>query len=101
MQGILQKHEMENRMLAEKLLSIKQQIIDSDNFNIKNQKYPGMRWTSFGKGNAVLYFTEEIIGNNRTDVTFYLVMEYGSGKAIKVNLSELKEFYLVEHTHQV
>ena len=101
MKGILEKHEKENRMLAEKLLAIKQQILDSNSFNTDNKKFSGLRWSSFGKGEAVLYFSEEIAGNNKTDVNFYLIMVYGSNKAIKVNLVELKEFYLIDETNKI
>lgn len=101
MQGILSKHEAENKLLAEKLVAIKQQIIDSDKFKTENQKYEGLRYTSFGKGQATLYFIEENVGNNKTDTKFSLVLEYGNGKAFKVGIEELSDFYLIEGTEQV
>lgn len=101
MQTILQKHEKENQLLAEKLVGIKQQIIDSDKFKTENQKYSGMRITSFGKSQGQLYFTEENVGNNRTDIKFSLVMEYGNGKAFKVGLEELIDFYVIEDTKMI
>ena len=32
MKGILEKHELENRMMAEKLVAFKQQLIDTGNY---------------------------------------------------------------------
>lgn len=101
MQGILQKHESENKLLAEKLVAIKQQIIDSDKFKTENQKYAGMRLTSFGKYQGTLYFIEENVGNNKTDMKFSLVLEYGNGKAFKVGMEELTDFYLIENTKMI
>lgn len=101
MQGILQKHEAENKLLAEQLLAFKQQIIESDTFNYENQKFEGFRYSSFGKSPALLYFTEESIGDNKTDLTYSLIMEYGSGRAIKVNVSKLEDFYINEGTNQI
>lgn len=99
MQGILQKHEKDNQLLAEKLVAFKQQITEADSFKHENQKYKGLRWTSFGKSEATLYFSEESKGGNSGD--FYIILEYGSGRAFKINLEQLDEFYIVEGTHQV
>jgi hypothetical protein len=101
MQTILHKHESENRQLAEQLVAFKQQIIESDSFNTSNRKFEGQRWTSFGKSNAILYFAEESKGDNKVEVEYYLIMEYGAGKAFKVNLESLKEFYVVQDTFQL
>jgi len=101
MQKILQKHEKDNQMLAEKLVAFKQQIIDSDKFKTENQKYEGLRYTSFGKGRATLYFIEENVGNNKTDTKFSLVLEYGSGKAFKISIAEMTDFYKIEGTNQI
>lgn len=101
MQTILQKHESENRQLAERLVEFKQQIIKSDSFNISNRKFEGQRWTSFGKSKATLYFAEESKGDNKVEVEYYLVMEYGAGKAFRINIESLKEFYVVQDTFQL
>jgi hypothetical protein len=101
MQNILQKHEKENRLLSEQLVAFKQQIIESDSFNTSNTKYEGLRWTAFGKSKATIYFTEESRGGNKTEVDYFIVIEYGSGKAFKVKLDSLKEFYIIEQTNQL
>ncbi|CAI2368937.1 unnamed protein product [Moneuplotes crassus] len=101
MQVILQKHEKENQQLAGKLMTVKQQIIDSCIFKTENRKYSGTRVTSFGKSQATLYFTEDDVGDNKTDPMFSLVLEYGSGKAFKVSMKNLTDFYLIEGTNQI
>jgi hypothetical protein len=101
MQNILQRHEKENRLLSEKLVAFKQQIIESDSFNTSNKKYEGLRWTAFGKSKAIIYFTEESGGGNKTELDYFIVIEYGSGKAFKVKLDSLKEFYIIEQTNQL
>lgn len=101
MQTILKKHEDDNRMLAEQLVAFKQQIIESDNFQRENKKFKGLRHGSFNKSEGVLYFTEESKGDNKTDKEYFLVMEYGSGSAVKVNLRSLEEFFIVENTNQI
>lgn len=101
MQNILQKHEAENRKLAEQLVAFKDQIMESDSFTKSNTKFKGLRHGSFGKSQGMLYFAEESEGDNKTGYEYYLVMEYGSGSAVKVNLRNIDEFYIIEGTHQV
>ena len=101
MQNILRKHEDENKKLAEQLYAFKQQIIDSDTFSKDNKKYDGWRHSTFGKNQALLYFTEENVGDFKTDNVYYLVMEFGSGSAVKIALNKLEEFYMVEDTKQI
>lgn len=101
MQNILKKHEEENKKLAEQLLIYKQQIIESNTFTMDKKKYSGYRFDLLSKSAATFYFTEENIGNFKTDNEYYLVMEYGSGKAIKIALNKLDEFYWIEGTNQI
>ena len=53
MKGILEKHELENRMMAEKLVAFKQQLIDTGNYEDDNnfdeeeeeeKKKDGSKW---------------------------------------------------------
>ena len=101
MQNILKKHEDDNRILAEQLFAFKQQIIESNTFTMGNKKYSGWRFDILTKSEATLYFTEENVGNFKTENEYFLVMEYGSGKAVKIALSKLDEFYQVEGTNQI
>ena len=102
MQEILQKHESENRKMAEQLVAFKQQLIESDNFTKSNLKFTGFRIGSFGaKTSAVLYFTEESEGQNDSEIQNYIIMQYGSGSAIKVDIGKLDEFYIIEGTKQI
>ena len=101
MQNILKKHEDDNKKLAEQLYAFKQQIIDSDSFSKENKKYVGWRHATFGKSQALLYFTEENVGDFKTDNEYYIVMEFGSGNAVKVALNKLEEFYMIEGTNQL
>lgn len=61
----------------------------------------GWRHGSFSKSQAVLYFTEENIGDYKTENEYFLVMEFGSGSAVKIALSKLDDFYMVEGTNQI
>ena len=103
MQNILQKHEKENRMLAEQLVAFKQQIMESDDFSKGNSKYKGLRIGSFGtKYKATLYFTQEHSNEaEQADATYFLMMTYGNGNAVKVDISKLDEFFIVEGTQQI
>lgn len=101
MHGILQKHADDNKMLAEQLVAFKQQIMDADSFNSSNRKFHGFRYTSFGRYPAVLYFSEHQSPDSANDKEYYLNMEYGSGKAFKIPLNTLEEFYIVEGTNQL
>lgn len=102
MQNILQKHETENRLMAEQLLAFKQQLIESDTFEQNNVRFKGFRFGSFGaKTEALLYFTEERTGQNQSEANYYLMLTYGSGNAVKVDLTRLDEFYIVEGTQQI
>jgi hypothetical protein len=100
MQRILQKHEEENRMLAEKLVAFKDSIMESDTFNKNNKKYDGFRFSSFSKTPGLLYFISEKDGASTKEI-YYLVMEYGTGSAVKVNISNLEDFYNIEGTNQI
>lgn len=87
--------------MAEQLFAFKQQILESEDFSANNKKYEGWRHSSFSKSPAVLYFSEENIGDFKTDNEYFLIMEYGSGSAVKVSLRKIDEFYIVEGTSQI
>lgn len=101
MQGILKKHEDENKMLAEKLVAFKQQILDTDHFNRGNKKYHGHRIGSFGRSPATLYFSEEASHEYSTELEYFLILTYGANSAYKVDVSKIEDIYIVQGTHQV